>query len=94
MNKRGNVFTGNAVFVLVALFGLGILTIVVINPAVDAYVRPALLDTTSGEVNTMLEGKYAFIMTMLNLLPYVIFAIAIIYLFVLIFRKERVSYYG
>lgn len=94
MANEGSVFTGNAVFVLVSIFAMGILTLLVINPAIDSYVRPALLDTTSGDIHDMLENKYDFIMSMLKLLPYIIFAIGVIYLLVLIFRKEEVSSYG
>jgi hypothetical protein len=93
-NKKGSMFTGNTIFVLVSIFGLGLLTLLIIGPAIQAYIAPALLSTTTGELNTMLSGKIDFILTMLKLVPYILFAIGIIYLLIIIFRKERVEYYG
>jgi hypothetical protein len=58
------------------------------------YVKPSLLATTTGAMNTMLVDKYAFIMGFLDLLPYMLFATAVIYLLVLIFKKERTETYG
>jgi hypothetical protein len=93
LNKKGNMFTTNIVFVLTSLFGLGILTLLVINPVFESYIKPALLATSTGAMHTMLEGKYAFISSMLQFVPYILFATAIIYILILIFRKEQVQYY-
>lgn len=94
MNKKGTIFTSNTLFVLTSLVGLGLIVLLIINPVLQGMVAPALLATTSGEMTSLLEPKYDFVLSMVKLLPYVLFAIAIIYLLVLIFRKEEVQYYG
>jgi len=93
-NKKGSVFGQNSIFVLSSLFGLGLLVLLVINPVMHGYISPSLLATTSGEMNTMLQGKFAFILGFVDLLPYVLFLIGIIYMLTLIFRKERTDMYG
>jgi len=94
MNNRGNIFTGNTIFVLTSIFGLGLITLLIINPILKGFISPALLATTSGDMTILLTGKYEFILTMVSLMPYILFTIGIIYLLILIFRKERVDYYG
>ena len=92
-NKKGNMFTGNVLFVLMSIFGVGLLVLLVINPALKGYISPALLATTTGAMNAMLAEKYTFIIGMIDIMPYAIFLIGIIYLLVIIFRQEKVSYY-
>lgn len=58
------------------------------------YVSPALIDTTSGDMATMLTEKYDFVLGFVDLVPYTLFFIGIVYLLVLIFRKERTDVYG
>jgi len=94
MNKQGNVFASNTIFVLSSIFGIGLLTMLVINPAIHAFIKPALLSTTTGEMNTMLTAKYNFVLGFVDFLPYILFTIGIIYLLILIFRKERTDVYG
>jgi len=94
MNKKGNIFSSNTVFVLSSIFGLGILTLLIINPVLHAYLKPALLNTTTGDMKSMLTSKYDFILSFIDMMPYILFGVAIIYLLILIFRKERTDIYG
>lgn len=93
-NKKANVFMGNSIFVLSSIFAVGLIMLLVINPALKGYVSPALLGTTTGDMNDMLTEKYDFVISLINIMPYIIFFTGIIYLLVLIFRKERTDYYG
>ncbi|MFW6377432.1 MAG: hypothetical protein ACOCZ5_02180 [bacterium] len=94
MNSKGNVFANNTIFVLTSIFGVGLIMLLVVNPAIHAFVKPALLATTTGEMNEMLTAKYNFVLGFVDILPYILFFIGIIYLLVIIFRKERTEYYG
>lgn len=94
VNKKGSMFPRNAIFILSTLFAIGVLTLLVINPMIEAYVKPALLDTASDSIRETIEPKYALITTGLKLIPYALFGIGIIFLLIIIFRKERVQQYG
>jgi len=93
-NKKGNIFTSNAVFVLSSMFGLGLITLLVINPVMHGYIAPSLLSTTTGSMNSMLTEKYNFVLSFVDILPYILFFIGIVYLIILIFRKERTDVYA
>ena len=87
-------FTQNSVYVLTVMFAVGILTMIIMNPILDGYIKPALLDTTTTEIREDLEPRMDFAISMVKLVPYTIFLSAIIYLLILIFRKEQVSGYA
>jgi len=86
-------FTQNSVYILTVMFAVGILTIVIMNPILDGYIKPALLDTATPAIQADLEPRMDFAIKMVKLVPYTIFFSGIIYLLILIFRKEQVSGY-
>ena len=94
VNKKGSMFPRNAIYVLSTMFAIGVLTLLVINPIIEGYVTPALLDTASDSIRETIEPQYALITLGLKLIPYSLFVIGIIYLLIIIFRKERIQQYG
>lgn len=86
-------FTRNAVFVLTTMFAVGIVTLLIINPMLDGYIKPALLETASTAIQEDIGPRMDFAVSMVKLVPYTIFFAAIVYLILIIFRKEKVSSY-
>lgn len=93
MNKKGQMLASNTMYIMATIFAVGILTMLVINPVLDGYIKPALLGAADSNLAPMLETKYDFVIKMVKIVPYAIFLMGIIYLLVIIFRKERVSQY-
>ena len=86
-------FTKNAVYILSTMFAVGILTLLIINPMLDGYIKPALLNTATPAIQADIEPGMDFAISMVKLVPYAIFFTSIVYLLVLIFRKEEVAGY-
>lgn len=93
MNKKGSLFTVNSIYILAVLFGLGILTLLVINPVLSGYIKPALLNAADPSIVDTIEPGMDFTLTMIKYIPYTLFFVAIIYLLILVFRQERVTQY-
>jgi len=94
VNKKGSVFPRNAIFVLTSIFGIGVLTLLIINPVIEGFVRPGLLNAASDSIRADIEPGYDMVTLGLKLIPYSLFVIGLIYLLIIIFRKERVQQYG
>ena len=67
--------------------------LLVVNPALKGFIAPALLAAGTPAVQAQIAGNYAFILTMVNLVPYILFFVAIVYLIVIVFRRERYTQY-
>ena len=95
MNRRGYSTGFTWVFGLVTLFGLGILYIV-FTQVFDAHLVPVIknmVNTTAIPVATQTQiyaniDKY---MSFFHALPYILFFVVVIYMFVAAIRKERES---
>jgi hypothetical protein len=99
MNKKGYSTGFTWVFGLVTIFGLGILYIVFnqvflahLVPTVKDMVNnsyPAIDDATQVEINANID-KY---MDFFHILPYILFFVVVIYMFIAAIRKEREGEY-
>jgi len=85
--------TRNSVYILATIFAIGLIVLLVLNPAIKGYLEPTILDTVDGSTLELLESKYNFLFSMIDKIPYVLFISGIIYLFILIFRGEKVQKY-
>lgn len=83
--------TQNSMYVLGSIFAIGLLVLLVINPVINAYLEPALVE--AGDDQEMLQNKFDFVTKMVELSPYIIFFTGIIYLVLIIFRSEKVTRY-
>jgi hypothetical protein len=83
----------NSLFVIATLFGLGILIMFLIGPAINSYIAPTLLNAADDDVRETIESKFVFIQFMLDKVPYILFFSALIYIIIIAFRKEEVSVY-
>lgn len=83
----------NALAITGVIFSLGLLMLLVVNPALKGFIAPALLAAGTPEVQAQIAGNYDFILTMVNLVPYILFFVAIVYLIVIVFRRERYTQY-
>lgn len=99
MNKKGY-STGMAwVYGIVSMFGLGVIYMAGTQMALTAYLKPVLenyiteVSTIPMETQTTILANYDQIFKMLNYLPFVLFFIIIVFLFVVGFRKEEEEYY-
>ena len=99
MNKKGYSTGFTWVFGLVTLFGLGILYIVFnqvfmahLVPTIKTMVNdsyPAIDEATRIEIDANID-KY---MDFFHILPYILFFVVIIYMFIAAIRKEREGEY-
>jgi hypothetical protein len=98
MNRKGYSTGFTWVFGLVTLFGLGILYIV-FNQVFEGHLVPVIKDMTNASTTiggnipeatmTLIHGNIDKYMSFFHLLPYVLFLVVIIYMFIAAIRKER-----
>jgi len=106
VRKKSNIFASRKgfstgytwIFGLVTLFGLGILYIV-FNQVFTAHLVPIIYDQVNGSYSNIDPATQAEIisgiekyMVFFNILPFIIFFVVIIYMFVAAWRRERESY--
>ena len=99
MNKKGQSTGWTFIFTLVTLFGIGVIFIV-FSEVFSAYLVPTIKNqvnsteanipyATQVEVNSNID-KY---MQFFNILPFILFGAAVVYLFISVLRKEGDSVY-
>jgi hypothetical protein len=101
-NKKGYSIGFTWIFGLVTLFGLGILYIV-FTQVFDAHLVPVIKDLTDNstslganidpETSVQIHDSIDKYMAYFHTLPYVLFFVVIIYMFIAAFKKEQESAY-
>jgi len=101
-NKNGYSVGFTWVFGLVTLFGLGILYITFAQ-VFDAHLVPIMKDLTDNstaiganiptETSILIHANIDKYMTFFHLLPFILFFLVVIYMFLAAIRKERESEY-
>jgi len=102
MNKKGYSTGFTWVFGLVTLFGLGILYIT-FTQVFDAHLVPVIKDMTDnstvmgaaipGETSVKIHASIDKYMSFFHMLPFILFFVVVIYMFIAAIRKERESDY-
>ena len=100
MNKNGYSTGFTWVFGLVTLFGLGILYIT-FTQVFDAHLVPVIKDMTDNttamganipaETSIKIHASIDKYMDFFHMLPFILFFVVVIYMFIASFRKERES---
>jgi hypothetical protein len=98
-NKRGATLLDNYIFMIVSFFGIAILGYILIEYAVIGSVLPTLQVTMAGstiDAATQLEiqSGWGTIKTFLRIMPFAVWLIIIIWIFIVQATKEDESVYG
>jgi len=97
-----NMFQG-ALFMLVSIFGVGVLYFGVVEYAVIGHLLPSLENVVDNdnigvglpsEDKATIHDNYYRIKLYLRLMPFVLFFVAMLYGFIVAIRKEQESQYG
>jgi len=102
MNKRGQGTIGQAiVYALISIFALAVLHFFMLEVATVANLEPILRSTITDSpieiesaTQTEIFDAYDLIIGFLRLMPYILYVIIVAYIFIRIFRRERVEEYG
>jgi len=99
MNKKGFSPAYAWIFGLVTLFGLGVLYIT-FNQVFEVHLVPTIIDTLNEtpvdvpeSTKTEVENNIEQYMDFFHAMPYILFGVVVIYLFVVAIRKEGESTY-
>ena len=94
MNKKSQSLPDGIIYGAITFFVLGIYSWILL-PAIRSYVKPALENyiTTQSTIplatQTIILNNYNFVIFMMVTVPAVLFFVTVIYLFILVFRRER-----